>query len=97
MRGLVSCIFAAIVLALAIAVIAPPALTGLSVMARPADPENVMRQAVNRTHKANRLPVASNPRTAPPAARPAMMDGCEPVFSALSAHARANYPGRCVA
>ena len=97
MRGPISYILAAVVVALAIAMIAPSASIGLSVMARPVDPENVMRQVVNRRHKADRLPTVSGQRTTPPAAKPAMMDGCEPVFSALSIHARANYPGRCVA
>lgn len=97
MRGLISYILAAVVVALAIAVIAPSASIGLSVMARPVDPENVMRQVVNRAQKSDRLPITSGARPVPPAAKPAMMDGCEPVFSALSVHARANYPGRCVA
>jgi hypothetical protein len=78
-------------------IIAPPAGFGLTVGARPSGDRNARPQIVDRTHKGDRLqfPAAHNRKT--PAGRPAMLIGCEPVFSALSSGARANYAGRCVA
>lgn len=97
MRGLASYIFAAAFVVLAMGVIAPPLGLGFAVVARPSADGDVASQRVDRTHKGDRLrlPLA-NGRKSPPSA-PAMLVGCEPVFSSLSAGARANFAGRCVA
>lgn len=54
-------------------------------------------QSVNRAHKGDRLslPVASG-KSQPPRQLPTIMVGCEPVFSPLSASARANFSSRCI-
>jgi hypothetical protein len=97
-RSVVSYIFAAALVVLVMDIIAPPAGFGLAVGARPSVDRNARSQIVDRTHKGDRLhlPVA-NERRNTPRGKPAMLDGCEPVFSALSSGARANYAGRCVA
>jgi hypothetical protein len=97
-RGFVSYIFAAALVVLVIDIIAPPAGFGLAVGAWPSVDGNASPQIVDRTHKGDRLhfPSANNRRNTP-AAKPAMLTGCEPVFSALSSGARANFAGRCVA
>jgi len=98
MRGCFSCLFAGALVVLIPDVAAPPVGLGLAVMAWPAVDEGIMPQTVNRSDKGDRLqiPLANCRRMAPPAV-PAMLIGCEPVFSALSAAVRANYPGRCEA
>lgn len=98
MRKFVSCIFAGSAVVLAMDVIVPPADLGLALMARPAVAENTTPQIVDRTHKGNRLqaPMTNDRRWTPSRAPPGLI-GCEPVFSALSSGARANFPGRCVA
>jgi hypothetical protein len=98
MRGFVSYVFAGILVVLTMDVVAPPVGLGLAVMAWPAFNEGTATQAVNRAHKGDRLqiPTANRRRMSPPIA-PASLVGCEPVFSALSSSAHANYPGRCVA
>ena len=98
MRSVVSYIFAAALVVLVMDIIAPPAGFGLAVGARPSVDRNARPQIVDRTHKGDRLhlPVANERRNTPPG-KPAMLVGCEPVFSALSSGARANYAGRCVA
>jgi hypothetical protein len=99
MRKFVSYIFAgSAVGVVAMGVIAPPAVRGLALRAWPAVAGNAMPQIVDRTHKADRLqaPMANDRRKTPPSAPPVLI-GCEPVFSALSSGARANFPGRCVA
>jgi len=94
MRGFVMYIFAGVFIVLAMDVVAPPVGLGLPVIAWPAIDQTAMPQVVNRAHKGNRLkvPVTTGRQTTPP---PAMPVGCEPVFSALSTSAYANYPGRC--
>ena len=98
MRCLLSCVFAGTLVAAVLNAVVPPAGLGLAVMAWPTLEKGAMPQTVNRAHKTDRLkiPVVNGRRKVPPAA-PAMLDGCEPVFSALASAARANYPGRCVA
>jgi hypothetical protein len=98
MRKLVSYIFAGSAVVLAMDVIVPPTGLGLAPMARPAVAGNATPQIVDRTHKGDRLqaPMVNDRRWTPPSAPPGLI-GCEPVFSALSSGARANFPGRCVA
>jgi hypothetical protein len=89
---------AATLIVLLMDIIAPPAGFGLAVGAWPPADGNARPQIVDRTHKGDRLqhPTADD-RRKPPAGKPAMLVGCEPVFSSLSSGARANYAGRCVA
>jgi len=99
MRAFISYILAALVVVIALDAIAPPAGFGLAIGARPAvEQENATGQVVDRTHKADRLqvPSANGRRMSPPRA-PAVLIGCEPVFSSLSANSRANFAGRCAA
>jgi len=89
-------IFAGVFIVLAMDVVAPPVGLGLPVIAWPVIDQTAMPQLVNRAHKGDRLQVVpvTTGRQTPPTA-PAMPVGCEPVFSALSTSAYANYPGRC--
>jgi hypothetical protein len=98
LRTVISYILAAAFVVLVMDVLALPAGFGLAVGARPSVDGNGMPQIVDRTHKGDRLqfPAAHDRRNAP-AGKPAMLIGCEPVFSSLSSGARANYAGRCVA
>ena len=95
MRGFLMYIFAGVFIVLAMDVV-PPAGLGLPVIAWPTIDQTAMPQVVNRAHKGDRLklPVTTGRQMTPPRA-PAMLIGCEPVFSALSTSAYANYPGRC--
>jgi hypothetical protein len=97
-RSVISYILAAAVVVLLMDVMAPPAGFGLAVGARPSADGNTRPQIVDRTHKADQLqfPAAHNRRNLP-SGKPAMLIGCEPVFSSLSSGARANFAGRCMA
>jgi hypothetical protein len=55
-------------------------------------------QVVDRSHKGDKLQLpTANGRRKTPAAAPAMLTGCDPVFSSLSSSsARANFSGRCI-
>ena len=98
MRSSISYILAAALVALVMEVIAPPAGFGFAVGARTPVDGNARPQIVDRAHKGDKLPFpAANGRRNVPAGKPAMLIGCEPVFSSLSSGARANYAGRCVA
>jgi hypothetical protein len=99
MRGFISYTLAAVVVVIALDAIAPPAGLGPVIGAWPAiEEESGTSQVVDRTHKADRLQLPSaNGRRMPPPRVPAVMIGCEPVFSSLSASSRANFAGRCVA
>jgi len=98
MRGFMSYILASLVVLVAIDAMAPPAGLGLAIGTWPSLDRNTAEQAVDRTHKGDRLqlPTANSGRMSPPRA-PTMLIGCEPVFSSLSASSRANFAGRCVA
>jgi len=98
MRGVFLYILAGVLVILAMDVLAPPLGLGVPVVAWPALDHGAVSQVVNRAQKSDRLqvPVTTGPRRPMPRA-PAMPVGCEPVFSALSNSAYANYPGRCVA
>jgi hypothetical protein len=97
-RSFISYILAAAFVVLMMDVIAPPAGFGLAVGAWPSVDGHARSQIVDRTHKGDKLqfPAASDRRTTP-SGNPAMLIGCEPVFSSLSSGARANFAGRCVA
>ena len=96
MRGIFLYIFTGALVVLAMDVVGPPLGMGVPVVAWPAMDQGAVPQIVNRAHKGDRLqvPVMSGRRK--PAA-PVVPVGCEPVFSALSNSAYANYPGRCAA
>jgi hypothetical protein len=101
MRGFTSYLLAGFVVVLAMDLIAPPIGLGMSLVAWPAAKEAPIVQIVNRTHKGDRLqvlqvPTASDHQKAPSVA-PATLVGCEPVFSSLSANAKLNFAGRCLA
>jgi len=97
MRGFALGIFVGVLAMPAMDVVAPSVRLGVPVIAWPAIDQGEMPQVVNRAHKSDRLhvPVTTGRHRQPTA--PAMLIGCEPVFSALSNSAYANYPGRCVA
>ena len=96
MRGFASYLLAGVVVVLALDFVAPPIGLGMAVGAWPAAPVTTI-QAVNRTNKADRmpLPTAIQKREAPRKS-PALLAGCDPVFSPLSASAQANFAGRCL-
>ena len=98
MRAFIPYILAAITVVIALDAFAPAGLS-LATGAWPAinEKEITTDQVVDRTHKGDRwqVPLVSGRRMSPPRA-PAMLIGCEPVFSSLSAGSRANFPGRCV-
>lgn len=97
MRGLIPYILAGILVVLALDFIGPPVGLGMSVSAWPAvDPGQVV-QSVVRAHKADRLSLPANTATPQNLKSPATLVGCDPVFSPLSASARANFAGRCLA
>ena len=92
---LMPCILAGISVVVAIDIVAPPPGFELATVAQSATDPN--QQVVDRTRKGDRLQVPkANGRQFPPAGSP-MPIGCEGAFSALSAGAKANFPGRCLA
>ena len=94
MRGLISYLLAAIIVVLALDFIAPPVGLGLAVSASPVAEGSIV-QSVDRSHKADRLPVTAVEKQLAP--RPSMLVGCDPAFSPLSVTARANFARRCIA
>lgn len=99
MRGFASYLVAGILIVLALDFIAPPVGLGVTLGAWPALDHHSVVQSVNRIHKADRLfvPTTTVGKQQSPPKSPTVMVGCDPVFSPLSASARANFPGRCVA
>jgi hypothetical protein len=84
-------------------------VVGLEVSATTAAPSLEQSvPAVNRTLKSDRMPLAptksrnavngpAETKTPPaPAAKPRLLDGCEPMVSAIGQPALAQIPGRCV-
>src|SRR5262249_11525167 len=82
-------------------------LIGLEVSATTAAPSAERRAAmVNRAPKGGRLPLIRGKSRnavngpfglkAPVAAKPKLLDGCEPVVSAIGQSPLAQIPGRCV-
>jgi len=98
MRGFVSFILAGALVVIALDVTVPPSGIRLAVPAWSASEKNATDQVVDRTHKSDRLQVPlANGRRMSPTPTPAILSGCEPVFSPLSASSRANFAGRCLA
>jgi hypothetical protein len=98
MRNIISYSLAGAVVVLLLDIVAPPAGLGFSAVAWPSvERQGLTPQAVDRTHKSDRLlvPNASGRRLTPPGAP--VLVGCDPVFSALSKDKQANYSGRCLA
>jgi hypothetical protein len=96
MRGLALYLLAGVLVVLAMDAVAPPVGLGLAFGAWHA--ETPAAQVVDRTGKSDRLPTLSNRQEPKEAAKPRpVMIGCDPVFSPLSASARANFAGRCMA
>jgi hypothetical protein len=98
MRGDVLYVTAGVVVMLSMGLIVPPAGLGLVVDTRPAVNRSSTLQSVDRTHKGDRMPALTIVgKQQFPLKLPAVLVGCEPVFSPLSASKHANFPGRCVA
>ncbi len=98
MRSLAAYLVAGIMVVLAMDLIAPPVGLGLSVAAWPALEHGSTLQSVDRVHKTDRLRVpATVDKQQIPRKPPAVLVGCDPVFSPLSASAYANFSGRCIA
>jgi hypothetical protein len=102
MRGFAVYMAAGILVVLAMDFVAPPVglglAQGLAVAAWPAIDPGSVAQTVVRSHKSDRLSAPAAVGKLPvPQKGPAMLVGCDPVFSPLSASARANGPGRCLA
>ena len=99
MPSLTTYLAAGVFVVLAMDAVAPPAGIGLPALAWPSVRNDAQtQQTVNRADKADRLPsplARKSPRLEPPS--PRVLVGCEPVFSPLSAAARSNHSGRCVA
>jgi hypothetical protein len=99
MRGFALYMVAGILVVLAMDFIAPPVGLGLAVGAWPAVARGTIVQSVDRTGKSDRLnlPTATVGRQQSPRKSPTVLVGCDPVFSPLSASARANFARRCIA
>ena len=98
MRGFASYLVAGILVVLAMDFIAPPVGLGVAVGAWPAVESGATLQSVDRTLKSDRLSVSTTvDKQQVPRKPSAVLVGCDPVFSPLSASARANFSGRCVA
>ena len=101
MRGFASYLLAGILVVLAMDFIAPPVGLGLSVETWPTVEPGSLLQSVNRSNKGDRLnvPVAvdKSDKSQAPRQSPTVLVGCDPLFSPLSASARANISRHCVA
>ena len=98
MRGVASYLLAGIFVVLALDFMAPPAGLGTAIRAWPgANATTSVIQSVGRTNKGDRMPSTTFGKRQAPRTTPSMLAGCEPVFSPLSASARANFAGRCIA
>lgn len=98
MRRFASFILASAFVVLAMEMIAPSVGRGLAMGVRPPSNGSEPSQVVDRSHKGDKLqlPTAIGRRKTP-LNTPAILVGCEAVFSSLSAGARANFSGRCIA
>ncbi len=98
MRGFAVYVVAGVLVVLAMDFIAPPVGLGLALGAWPAVDPSPVANTVVRTHKGDRLSTPATVGKLPASKKPpAMLAGCDPVFSPLSASARANFAGRCIA
>jgi hypothetical protein len=98
MRGIATYLMAGTLVLLAMDFVAPPVGLGFAVRATPVAERSATTQFVDRTHKGDRLslPASVGKQQTPEPPSPIMI-GCDPPFSRLSASARANVSGRCVA
>ena len=96
MRNFISSILVAATVVLMLDAVVLPAGFSLAVTARHSVENDLSGQVVDRTRKGDRLhvPLANQPML--PQSTPTMPIGCEPVFSALSVGARANFACRCL-
>lgn len=98
MRGFIWYLVAGFAVVLTMDLIAPPVGLGMALVTWPAAKSEPAAQFVNRTHKGDRLPVpVVSHRQKAPSVAPETLVGCETVFSSLSANARLNFAGRCLA
>ena len=98
MRNLAAYLLAGILVALALDFLASPVGLGRPVGAWPVVEGAATLQSVDRTNKTDRVFVSTAiDKQQAPRKSPAMMVGCDPVFSPLSASAHANFSGRCLA
>jgi hypothetical protein len=98
MRGFASYLLAGILVVVAMDFIAPPIGLGLPVGAWPTVEQGSLVQSVNRSNKGDRLSVPTAvDKSQAPRKSPTVLVGCDPVFSPLSASARANVARHCVA
>lgn len=98
MRWFASYLLAGIMVVLAMDFIAPPIGLGLPVSAWPTVEQGSLVQSVNRSKKGDRLNVPTAvDKSQAPRKSPIVLVGCDPVFSPLSASARANVARHCVA
>jgi hypothetical protein len=97
MRSLMPYILAGIVVVVAMDVVAPPVGLGFAGVAQSATGMSQPAQIVDRTRKGDRLQLPRVREGQRPTGVPPMPIGCEAAFSSLSAGARANFPGRCLA
>jgi hypothetical protein len=98
MRGFAYYLLAGILAVVAMDLIAPPVGLGLPVGAWPTVEQGALVHSVNRIHKGDRLDVPTAvDKSHAPRKLPTVLVGCDPVFSPLSASARANFSRRCVA
>ena len=98
MRGIATYLMAGTLVVMAMDFVAPPVGLGLAVRATPVAGPSATTQIVDRTQKGDRLilPTSVGEQQTPEPPSPIMI-GCDPPFSRLSASARANVSGRCVA
>jgi len=95
MRRFVSYVIAGILVVLMLDMIAPPVGLGLSPVGAATFTGDAGLQSVDRTHKADRIPVTTVSKQQP-ATRAPVLQGCEPAFSVLASSARANFARSCV-
>ena len=69
---------------------------GFAVGARPVAEHGTIVQHVDRTHKSDRLDISAEHSPSIPTQKPGLPEGCEPVFSPLTATKQANITGRCL-
>lgn len=98
MRGLILYLVMGIFVVSVLDIVAPPLGFGLTAGASAVSERDLIPQTVDRTNKSDRLAVpAAVGKEQKPRKSPVVLVGCELVFSPLSASARANFVGRCVA
>lgn len=98
MRGFALYLLSGTLMVVAMNFIAPPLGLGLTVGVGPTVEQGSSAQSVNRSNKGDRLNVPTAvDKSHAPRKSPTVLVGCDPVFSPLSASARANISRHCVA